>query len=417
MLRYEITGGTKLKGRVRVSGAKNAVLPILAATVLTKGKNIIRDVPHLKDVEVMIEVLEYLGAKVEFTGSVMEVDTSNLSVYEVPDELMRKMRATVFLMGPLLGRFGQVKISQPGGCSIGPRPINWHIKGLKNLNIDFTEGHGYLIGQSSQLIGNEIHLDFPSVGATENIMMGAVSAKGTTVIRNTAKEPEIVDLQNFLNGIGAKVRGAGTDMIKIEGTDSFSTIDYTVIPDRIETGTFMVAGVLTKGDLVIENTIPEHVESLIAKLREAGADVNCDDDKIYVKNTDTLNASDIKTLPYPGYPTDLQPQMMTALSLAQGTSIVTETIFENRLKHAEELLRMGADIRVEGHSAIISGVSKLYGTAVEGTDLRGGAALVLAGLAAEGKTIVYGVEHIERGYENLEEKINQLGGKIKRIAD
>ncbi len=417
MLKYEITGGVRLKGKVRISGAKNAVLPILAATVLTQGKNIIRDVPHLKDVEVMIEVLKHLGAKVTFTGTVLEVDTTGLSVYEVPDDLMRKMRATVFLMGPLLGRFGKVRISQPGGCSIGPRPINFHIKGLKSLNTEFQEGHGYLLGESKSLVGNEIHLDFPSVGATENLMMGAVKAKGTTIIRNCAREPEIVDLQNFLNGIGARIRGAGTDMIKIDGVEKLQTIDYTVIPDRIETGTFMLATALTNGDVIIENTIPEHVEPLIAKLKEAGVEVGCNDDQIHVKGNGRLKALEVKTLPYPGYPTDLQPQIMTAMSVAEGTSIITETIFENRLKHAEELLRMGAAIRIEGHSAIINGMSKLYGAIVEASDLRAGAALVLAGLIAEGKTVIHGGEHIERGYEKIDEKIARLGGQINRIVE
>ncbi|AZR73034.1 UDP-N-acetylglucosamine 1-carboxyvinyltransferase [Anoxybacter fermentans] len=417
MLKYEIIGGKKLKGRIRISGAKNAVLPILAATVLSKGKNIIRDVPHLKDVEVMIEVLKYLGAKVCFEGSVLEVDTTDITVNEVPDHLMRKMRATVFLMGPLLGRFGKVKIFQPGGCSIGPRPINWHIKGLKSLNVEFKEGYGYISGQVKKLKGNEIHLDFPSVGTTENIMMGAVLAEGTTWIRNAAKEPEIVDLQNFLNGMGAKIRGAGTDVIKIEGVKELKTTDYTVIPDRIETGTFMIAAAVTGGDVVLENTIPEHVEPLIAKLNEAEVKVTCQDDKIHIQGNGRLKALEIKTLPYPGYPTDLQPQMMTALTIAEGTSIITETIFENRLKHAEELRRMGASIWVEGHTAIINGVPSLTGAAVEATDLRAGAALVIAGLAAEGKTTVYGVEHIQRGYENLEKKITQLGGQIHLLND
>lgn len=417
MVKYEITGGVRLTGRVRISGAKNAVLPILAATVLTRGENIIRDVPNLKDVAVMVEVLRHLGARVEYDAgnSVMVVDTANLNVYEIPDDLMRKMRATVFLMGPLLGRFNKVRISQPGGCSIGPRPINWHIKGLRGLNVEFVEKNGFLTGESEELLGNEIHMDFPSVGATENIIMGAVLAKGTTWVRNAAKEPEIVDLQNFLNGMGAKVRGAGTDNIKIEGVPELGCMDYTVIPDRIEAGTFMAAAAVTGGDVTLENTIPEHVEPMVAKLVEAGAKVTCNNDEIRVQGLRHLQALEVKTLPYPGFPTDLQPQMMAAMVLAEGTSIITETIFENRLKHAEELLRMGANVRIEGHTAIITGVDGITGASVEATDLRAGAALVIAGMVAEGKTTVYGGEHIERGYENLEQKFVRLGANIRRV--
>lgn len=416
MVKYEITGGERLTGTVRVSGAKNAVLPILAATVLTKGKNIIRDVPHLNDVQVMIDVLRLLGAKVEPYGSILEVDTTDMHGYEVPDDLMRKMRATVFLMGPLLGRFGKVKISQPGGCSIGPRPINWHIKGLKGMNVGFSEGFGYIQGECDILMGNEIHLDFPSVGATENLMMAAVLAKGTTLIRNAAKEPEIVDLQNFLNCMGAKVRGAGTDAIKIDGVPELHHTDYTVIPDRIEAGTFMVMAAATGGKVVIENVIPEHVDALTAKLNEGGAKVVCFDDEIHVEGNGQLKALEVKTLPYPGFPTDLQSPMMAAMTTAEGTSIVTETVFENRLKHAEELMRMGANIRVEGHTAIICGVPKLTGARVEASDLRAGAALVVAGIMAEGTTTIFGGELIERGYENLDVKIAQLGGKIRRTV-
>ncbi|MCK4259022.1 MAG: UDP-N-acetylglucosamine 1-carboxyvinyltransferase [Halanaerobiales bacterium] len=418
MLKYEITGGHRLEGTVRISGSKNSVLPILAATVLSNGKNIIHDVPRLKDVEVMIEVLRHLGAIIKFEENTLEVDTSNINVYEIPDNLMRKMRATVFLMGPLLGRFGKVTISQPGGCSIGPRPINWHIKGLKELNTEFTEGHGFIIGEvKGELLGREIHLDFPSVGATENLMMGAVLAKGTTWIRNCAKEPEIVDLQNFLNQMGAKVRGAGTDMIKIEGVQKLHTTEYTIIPDRIETGTYMILAATTGGNLVIENTIPEHVEALIAKLNESGVQVSCENDTIHVKGNQRMNALEIKTLPYPGFPTDLQAQMMTALAVADGTSIITETIFENRFKHAEELVRMGANIRIEGHTAIVNGVSQITGASVEATDLRAGAALIIAGLIADGTTTIYSGEHIERGYEKLVEKLIHIGGKIKKLID
>ncbi|WP_027339300.1 UDP-N-acetylglucosamine 1-carboxyvinyltransferase [Halonatronum saccharophilum] len=414
MGRFLIEGGKKLEGEVKVSGAKNAVLPILAGTVLSQGECRIGRVPKLRDVKVMKEVLESLGAVVKEENDEMVVDSSNLDSYEIADSLMRKMRATVFLMGPLVARFGQVKISQPGGCSIGPRPIDLHLKGLKALGVEFVQKHGCLEGKAKNLKGAEIHLDFPSVGATENIMMAATRAKGKTVIYNAAREPEIVDLQNFLNRLGAKVRGAGTDVIKIKGVDKLKSIDYQVIPDRIEAGTFLVASAITKGDLIVNDIIPEHIESVIAKLVEAGVNLQVDGDKIRVKGNISWDGVNIKTLPYPGFATDMQAQLMTFLSIAKGTSVVTETIFENRLKHADELRRMGANIKIEGNSAIVQGVNKLSGTTVEATDLRAGAALVLAGLAAEGETIVENIYHIDRGYERLTEKLSNLGAQISR---
>ncbi|PRX31113.1 UDP-N-acetylglucosamine 1-carboxyvinyltransferase [Orenia metallireducens] len=414
MGRFIINGGQKLQGEVTISGAKNAVLPILAGTVLSGGECVIGRVPKLRDVRVMKEVLETLGAKARSEDDKLIVDTAGLNSCEIPEELMRKMRATVFLMGPLVGRFGEFKISQPGGCSIGTRPIDLHIKGLKALGVKFKQGHGYLEGKAEKLTGAEIHLDFPSVGATENIMMAAVLAEGKTVIYNSAREPEIVDLQNFLNQLGASVRGAGTDVIKIQGVKKLHPVDYQVIPDRIEAGTFLVAAAITKGNVLVKDVIPEHIEAVIAKLVESGVDLDVDGDQIQVIGQDKWQGVNIKTLPYPGFATDMQSQFMTFLSIAEGASIVTETIFENRLKHADELRRMGADIKIEGNSAIVKGVNKLSGTTVEATDLRAGAALVLAGLVADGETIVENVYHIDRGYEFLTDKLTSLGAKIRR---
>jgi UDP-N-acetylglucosamine 1-carboxyvinyltransferase len=413
---FIIQGGNSLNGEVSISGAKNAVLPILAGTVLSSGEDTIREVPRLRDVKVMKEVLNTLGAKVTQDNNVITVDSSVIDSWEIPEYLMRKMRATIFLMGPLLARFNQVRISQPGGCSIGPRPIDLHIKGLEALGVEFTEGHGYLEGKVDELKGTDIHLDFPSVGATENIMMAATKAKGITKIRNCAKEPEIIDLQNFLNGMGAQIKGAGTDVIKVKGVKELNSIDYTVIPDRIETGTFMVAAAMTNGEILLNNVIPEHVEPIMAKLLETGTDVQYNQDQIKVIANSKIESVDVKTLPYPGFPTDMQPQFMTLLSMAEGTSVVTETIFENRLKHADELRRMGADIRIESHSAIINGIDRLSGATVEASDLRAGAALVLAGLVAEGETQVDNIYHVDRGYENLGSKILELGGQITRLT-
>ncbi len=414
MSEFVINGGNSLQGEVKISGAKNAVLPILAGTVLGGGKSVIDRVPNLHDVQVMKEVLTTLGGEVEFAEGRMIVDTSDLTQCQISEELMRKMRATVFLMGPLVARFGQVKISQPGGCSIGSRPIDLHLKGLKALGVDFNSVHGSLEGKAEELTGAEIHLDFPSVGATENIMMAATRAEGKTIIHNAAREPEIVDLQNFLNQLGAKVRGAGTDVIKIEGVEKLHPVTYQVIPDRIEAGTYLLAGAITKGEVIAKNLIPKHIESILAKLTEAGIKVDEDGDKIKVKGVESWQGINVKTLPYPGFPTDMQPQFMALLTLAEGSSVITETIFDNRLKHADELRRMGADIRLEGNSAIIRGADDLSGAAVEATDLRAGAALILAGLAAEGETRVENIYHVDRGYEYLEDKLTNLGADVRR---
>ncbi len=417
MQRFVIVGGNRLKGTIRVSGSKNAALPVLAAAILNGNKSIIVEVPKLRDVSVMMEVLTYLGAKVTLNRQSVEVDTTNIQPLEISEELMRRMRASNLVLGPLLARFGKVKIAYPGGCQIGSRPMNLHLKGLVALGASIQEKFGYITACAEKLTGADIHLDLPSVGATENIMMAAVFARGVTVLRNAAKEPEIVDLQNFLNNMGARIKGAGTDTIKIEGVkpDSLRSAHHTVIPDRIEAGTHMIAAAITGGEVTITNVIPEHTEPVLAKLREAGVNITVGDDFVKVQGTGKIKAVDIKTMPYPGFPTDMQPQMMALLSLADGTSVISETIFENRFKHVAELRRMGADIKVEGQSAIIKGVPKLSGAYIEASDLRAGAALVLAAMAAEDGTVLENVEHIDRGYERLEVKYNSIGARIIRV--
>lgn len=411
-----VIGGKRLKGTVRVSGSKNAILPIMAASLLTGGTSVIHEVPRLLDVQVMKEVLTYLGAKIESDGSTLMVDGGKVQTLEIAEDLMRRMRASNLVMGALLGRFGHVKVAYPGGCAIGSRPMDLHLKGFISLGAKITEKHGYVIAESDKMQGNEIHLDFPSVGATENLMMAATQAEGQTIIRNSAKEPEIVDLQNFLNGLGARIRGAGTDLIKIEGPTQLGSTRHTVIPDRIEAGTHMIASAITGGDVLVENIIPEHVVPVIAKLREAGVKVEVGEDWIRVLGPPKLKAVDLKTLPYPGFPTDMQAQMMVLMSVAEGTGVVSETVFENRYKHVDELRRMGADMKIEGKAAIIKGIPKLSGTFVEATDLRAGAALVLAGLIAEDATVIENVWHIDRGYENLERKYLSLGARIMRVS-
>ncbi|MBO8128615.1 MAG: UDP-N-acetylglucosamine 1-carboxyvinyltransferase [Peptococcaceae bacterium] len=414
MDRIIINGGNRLKGVINVSGAKNAVLPILGASLLCPGINVIYDVPSLKDVEVMSSLLEYLGASVSRNGKIITVDTSNVEARDVSEELMRRMRASNLVLGPLLGRFGKVRISQPGGCNIGSRPMDLHLKGIRALGASIKEQWGYITAEAGRLVGSEIHLDVPSVGATENIIMAAVLAKGETIIYNAAREPEIVDLQTFLNKAGACIKGAGTSVIRIKGVGSLHPCKHRVIPDRIEAGTHMVAAAITNGDITIQNVITEHIEPMVAKLREAGIDVEMENNTVHVRATGKRYAIDIRTMPYPGFPTDMQPQMTALLSVTPGTSLITENIFENRFKHVPELHRMGADIKVESRTAVVCGVKKLSGATVRATDLRAGAALVLAGLAAEGTTVIECPEHIDRGYENLEEKYRQLGADIYR---
>ncbi|MDA8233989.1 MAG: UDP-N-acetylglucosamine 1-carboxyvinyltransferase [Clostridia bacterium] len=415
MEKFIIMGGNRLEGKIRVSGAKNAALPILAASLLSPGTNLIQDVPNLKDVAVMKNLLEYLGVKITSDQQGIKVDAQRAASLEVNEEIMRKMRASNLVMGPLLARFGQVRVSYPGGCAIGSRPMDLHLKGFIALGAKITEKYGYIKAEAKELTGSEIHLDFPSVGATENIMMAAALARGKTVIRNAAKEPEIVDLQNYLNGMGARIKGAGTDTIKVEGVSELGSTTHAVIPDRIETGTHMIAAAITQGDVTISNVIPEHVEPIVAKLKEAGVKVTDMDNQIRVQGTGCIKAVDLKTMPYPGLPTDMQSPMMTLLTVAKGTSVISESIFENRFKQVDELRRMGANIKLEGRAAIVKGTEKLSGAFVEAPDLRAGAALVLAGLVAEDATVIENVHHIDRGYERLEVKYSSLGARIIRV--
>lgn len=413
-----VKGGNRLVGAVKTSGAKNAVLPIIAASILGTTPSHLDEVPMLEDVHTISEVLKCLGLSVECSPekNVLDIDSTEITSYEAPYELVRTMRASFLVMGPLLARIGKARISMPGGCAIGARPIDIHLKGFEALGVKIEQGHGYIEASAPEgLKGTSIYFDFPSVGATENIMMAASLAEGTTILENVAEEPEIVDLANYLNKMGAKIRGAGTDTIRIEGVDKLHGADYTIIPDRIEAGTYMIAAAMTGGDIVVENVLPEHQKPLIAKLREAGAVVEEDIDKVRVIGQNPLKAVSIKTLPYPGFPTDMQAQMMAMMVIAEGRSKVTETVFENRFMHVVELNRMGAQISTEGRSAVIDGPSKLTGCDVRATDLRAGAAMILAGLVAEGTTRIGDLHHIDRGYENIVAKLKNLGADIERV--
>ena len=413
-----VKGGNRLVGAVKTSGAKNAVLPIIAASILGTTPSHLDEVPMLEDVHTISEVLKCLGLAVECSPekNVLDIDSTEITSYEAPYELVRTMRASFLVMGPLLARIGKARISMPGGCAIGARPIDIHLKGFEALGVKIEQGHGYIEASAPEgLKGTSIYFDFPSVGATENIMMAASLAEGTTILENAAEEPEIVDLANYLNKMGAKIRGAGTDTIRIEGVEKLHGADYTIIPDRIEAGTYMIAAAMTGGDIVVENVLPEHPKPLIAKLREAGAVVEEDIDKVRVIGKNPLKAVSIKTLPYPGFPTDMQAQMMAMMVIAEGRSKVTETVFENRFMHVVELNRMGAQISTEGRSAVIDGPCKLTGCDVRATDLRAGAAMILAGLVAEGTTRIGDLHHIDRGYENIVAKLKNLGADIERV--
>ena len=415
MDRYVITGKQRLEGTIRVSGAKNSSLPLLAATLLAEGSSTLLEIPQLADITHMIEVLEHLGCEVVRQNEALLINARALGSCDVDEGLMRRMRASNLILGPLLARYGRVKISRPGGCAIGSRPMDQHIKGLQQVGVKVKEKHGYIEAWTDGLQGADVYLDVPSVGATENIMMAAVLAKGVTLIRNAAREPEIVDLQLFLNKMGAKVRGAGMDVLRIDGVESLHPTEHTVIPDRIEAGTHMIAAVMTEGDVLIKNVVPEHLEPVIAKLRQSGAIITLMDEAIRVQQRGKISGVDLKTMPYPGFPTDMHPQFMAMLACAEGTSIITETIFENRFQHVDELRRMGAQITVEGRTAVIRGVETLEGAFVEATDLRAGAALFLAALAAEEATVLEKVDYIDRGYENLEEKYSHIGAKVVRV--
>lgn len=418
MERLIVKGGNRLVGTVKTSGAKNAVLPIIAASILGTSPSRLDEIPALEDVRTICAVLECLGIKVDASEPhTLKIDSREITSCEAPYELVRSMRASFLVMGPLLARKGYARISQPGGCAIGTRPIDLHLKGFEALGVKIEQGHGYIEASAPEgMTGANIYLDFPSVGATENIMMAAAMANGTTVLENPAEEPEIVDLANYLNQMGARVRGAGTNVITIEGVSELHGVQHSVIPDRIEAGTYMIAAAMTGGDVIIENVLPEHQKPLIAKLREAGALVEEDIDRIHVVGSGRLKAVDIKTLPYPGFPTDMQAQMMAMLSVAEGRSKITETVFENRFMHVVELNRMGANITTEGRSAVITGPAHLTGCTVRVTDLRAGAAMILAGLVAEGATEICDIYHIDRGYEEIAAKLTRLGADIKRVG-
>ncbi|MBO0589550.1 UDP-N-acetylglucosamine 1-carboxyvinyltransferase [Sporosarcina sp. E16_8] len=415
-----INGGRVLKGSVRVEGAKNAVLPILAAALLaSEGVNVIRDVPNLSDVGTINQVLKSLNATVEHTPELNEViiDSSGTLSSEAQFEYVRKMRASILVMGPLLARNGFARVALPGGCAIGSRPIDQHLKGFEAMGAEITFGHGHVEAKAENgLKGAKIYLDFPSVGATENIMTAAALAKGTTIIENAAKEPEIVDLANFINEMGGKVVGAGTDNIRIEGVNKLHGTIHHIIPDRIETGTFMVAAAITGGDVIIENAVPEHNAALISKLGEMGVVITELDEGVRVTAQLPLKSVDLKTMPHPGFPTDMQSQMMALMLTSTGTGIITETVFENRFMHVEEFRRMNASIKIEGRSVIITGPSELQGAEVAATDLRAAAALILAGLVAEGVTRVTELSHLDRGYVDFHGKLATLGADIIRVS-
>lgn len=417
MAKIIVKKSNPLNGTVKIDGAKNAVLPIIAATLLAKGKSVIREVPNLRDVHVISDLLRHLGAEVEYEDKTLTVDATNITTCEAPYELVRKMRASFLVMGPLLSRFNHTKISMPGGCAIGTRPIDLHLKGFQKLGINIEEVSGDIKCSCDKIVGNTINLDFPSVGATENIILASVLAEGETLICNAAQEPEIVDLQNILNKMGAKVSGAGTNNVKVIGVKQLKQVSYNVMPDRIEAGTLLCATAITGGNIKLNNVMPDHLLPVLHKLEETGCKVQTGKNYINLVAPKRLKAVDIKTMPYPGFPTDMQSIFGSILTVSKGTSIVIENIFENRFKYTNELNRMGAKITIEGKMAVIKGVRKLSHANVESTDLRGGAALVVAGLVAKGTTKVSNIEYILRGYEDLDKKLNSIGANIMRVND
>lgn len=412
-----VNGGRPLTGRVRISGAKNAALAIMCAALMSEEPIILDNVPNISDVRILTEIIGTLGAKVKWVGEEsLYINPPTEINQDAPYDQVKKLRASNLLLGPLLARYSRASVALPGGCNIGVRPMDLHFKGLQGLGADITIERGFVIGSANRLIGARIYLDFPSVGATENTMMAACLAEGQTIIENVAKEPEIVDLANFLNAMGAKVRGAGTDVIKIDGRTVLNSCRrYSVIPDRIEAGTYMVAAAATRGEVLIENVIPKHLEPVIAKLREANVIIEEAEDTLRVSALKQLKPVDIKTLPYPGFPTDMQSQMMVLLSTIPGISIIVENIFENRFQVADELKRMGAKIKVEGRMAVVEGVAALHGTHVKATDLRAGAALLIAGLISSGETVISNAQYIHRGYQDIQGKLNSLGASVKTV--
>ena len=416
MEQYAIKGGNPLVGEVEIGGAKNAALPILAAAIMTDETVVIENVPDVKDTNALIQAMESIGAIVErIDRHTVKINASQIHGHVIEDDFIKKIRASYYLIGALLGKYKKAEVVLPGGCNIGSRPIDQHIKGWKALGTQVDIAHGLISAEAAELKGSHIYMDVVSVGATINVMMAAVMAEGQTIIENAAKEPHVVDLANFLNSMGANIKGAGTDVIRIKGVTSLHKTEYTIIPDQIEAGTFMFAAAVTKGDITVKNVIPKHLESITAKLIEIGCEVEESDDAVRVVASKPLNHTHVKTLPYPGFPIDMQPQMAVALGLSQGTSIVTESIFENRFRYVDELTRMGANIKVEGNTAIINGVGRYTGASLSAPDLRAGAALVLAGLAAEGFTMIDEIQYIQRGYEDFELKLKGLGAQIEKV--
>ncbi|WP_076557432.1 UDP-N-acetylglucosamine 1-carboxyvinyltransferase [Salimicrobium flavidum] len=414
-----VRGGGKLNGTVKVEGAKNAVLPVITASILaSEGKSVLHEVPELADVTTINQVISHMNADVTTNGNTVTVDATQPLKTEAPFEYVRKMRASVLVLGPLLARYGHAKVALPGGCAIGSRPIDQHLKGFEAMGADVTVGDGYIEATTDgRLKGAKIYLDFPSVGATENLVMAAALADGKTILENAAKEPEIIDLANYLNKMGAKVIGAGTETIKIIGVEKLYGAEHTIIPDRVEAGTFMVAAAITGGNVLLERAEAEHLRAVISKMQEMGVSVEEEGDGLRIIGPDRLKATDIKTMPHPGFPTDMQSQMMALMLRAEGTSVITETVFENRFMHVEEFRRMNANLRIDNRSVVVEGPSNLQGAEVEATDLRAGAALVLAGLVAEGYTRVTELRHIDRGYVKFTEKLADLGADIERVKE
>lgn len=415
MEKFVIHGGNPLKGEVNISGAKNAVVAILPATILAQDVCRIENIPDISDVHMMVRILQQIGAKVTYIDdNTLEIDTATVNSYIVSHELTKYLRASYYLLGALLGRYNRARVAMPGGCDFGVRPIDQHIKGFEFLGADVSIENAMVDVRAENLAGSSIYMDVVSVGATANIMIAAVKARGLTVIENAAREPHIVDLANFLNSMGADVRGAGTDVIKIHGVSEMHGCNYSIIPDQIEAGTYMVAAAATHGDVMVNNVIPKHLESITAKLEECGIEITEYDDSVRVRYVGKLNKCNVKTMPHPGFPTDMQPQMMVLLSVANGTSIVSESVWDSRFRYVAQLTRMGANIQVDGKLAVVEGVEKLKGAPIKADDLRAGAAMIIAGLAAEGETEVENITHIDRGYEKVVEKFTALGAKIER---
>ena len=415
--KIRIRGNRKLTGEVTVSSCKNAAVAILPSVVLASEVVKLFDVPDIQDIKILIKLLKLLNIDVTQNGDALTIDTTDIKNIDLMDEDVKRLRASYYFMGALLGRFKHVRMYSPGGCNLGPRPIDLHLKGFRALGGDVKIEHGFVKVKADELKGSDIYLDVVTVGATINIMLAACLAEGKTTIENAAKEPHVVDIANFLNSMGANIKGAGTDVIRITGVSKLHGTNYSVIPDQIEAGTFMTAAAVTKGDILIKNVIPKHLESITAKLIEMGCEIEEFDDAVRVVAKERLKRTNIKTLPYPGFPTDMQPQGVVALALADGASIVTESIFENRFKYVDELARMGANIKIEGNAAIIEGVERYSGASISAPDLRAGAALVIAGLAADGFTTIEDIQYIERGYEDLPAKLQSLGGKIQKVSD